>query len=167
MASVKQIVPCLWFDSQAEEAAKFYVGILPDSRINTITRYGNAGKEIHGRDAGSVMTVEFELNGQPFTALNGGPHFKFNEAVSFQVMCRTQEEIDGYWEKLGAGGDPAAQQCGWLKDRYGVSWQVIPRRLEELCGDYSTEANRRAMNAMLAMGKIDVDALERAHAGDE
>ncbi len=166
MATLNRLVPCLWFDSQAEEAAKFYVGIFPNSRINAITRYGNAGKEIHGRDAGSVMTVEFELNGQPFTALNGGPHFKFNEAVSFQIMCRTQDEIDRYWEKLGAGGDPAAQQCGWLKDRYGLSWQVVPEGMEEMFRDEKSPGAERAMNAMLGMKKLDIAELREAFEGE-
>ncbi|HEX6089058.1 MAG TPA: VOC family protein [Gemmatimonadales bacterium] len=166
MATLNRLVPCLWFDSQAEEAAKFYVGIFPNSRINAITRYGNAGKEIHGRDAGSVMTVEFELNGQPFTALNGGPHFKFNEAVSFQIMCRTQDEIDRYWEELGAGGDPAAQQCGWLKDRYGLSWQVVPEGMEEMFRDEKSPGAERAMNAMLGMKKLDIAELREAFEGE-
>ncbi len=166
MATLNRLVPCLWFDSQAEEAAEFYVGIFPNSRINAITRYGNAGKEIHGRDAGSVMTVEFELNGQPFTALNGGPHFKFNEAVSFQIMCRTQDEIDRYWEKLGAGGDPAAQQCGWLKDRYGLSWQVVPEGMEEMFRDEKSPGAERAMNAMLGMKKLDIAELREAFEGE-
>ncbi len=166
MATLNRLVPCLWFDSQAEEAAKSYVGIFPNSRINAITRYGNAGKEIHGRDAGSVMTVEFELNGQPFTALNGGPHFKFNEAVSFQIMCRTQDEIDRYWEKLGAGGDPAAQQCGWLKDRYGLSWQVVPEGMEEMFRDEKSPGAERAMNAMLGMKKLDIAELREAFEGE-
>ncbi|HEX6747547.1 MAG TPA: VOC family protein [Longimicrobium sp.] len=126
MAITQRIVPCLWFDDQAEEAARFYTGIFPNSRIRTTTHYGPAGFEIHQRPTGSVMTVEFELDGQAFTALNGGPIFTFNEAVSLQVMCETQEEIDSYWEKLGAGGDPNAQQCGWLKDRYGLSWRWCP-----------------------------------------
>ena len=166
MATLNRLGPCLWFDSQAEEAAKFYVGIFPNSRINAITRYGNAGKEIHGRDAGSVMTVEFELNGQPFTALNGGPHFKFNEAVSFQIMCRTQDEIDRYWEELGAGGDPAAQQCGWLKDRYGLSWQVVPEGMEEMFRDEKSPGAERAMNAMLGMKKLDIAELREAFEGE-
>ena len=166
MATLNRLVPCLWFDSQAEEAAEFYVGIFPNSRINAITRYGTAGKEIHGRDAGSVMTVEFELNGQPFTALNGGPHFKFNEAVSFQIMCRTQDEIDRYWEKLGAGGDPAAQQCGWLKDRYGLSWQVVPEGMEEMFRDEKSPGAERAMNAMLGMKKLDIAELREAFEGE-
>ena len=126
MQIVQMITPCLWFDSQAEEAAGFYTAIFKKSRILTISRYGEAGREVHGKAPGTVMTVAFELDGQRFTALNGGPLFKFNEAVSFQVNCRTQEEVDYYWEKLSAGGDEKAQQCGWLKDRYGLSWQVVP-----------------------------------------
>ncbi|HEU5050500.1 MAG TPA: VOC family protein [Gemmatimonadales bacterium] len=166
MANVQPIVPCLWFDTEAEEAARYYIGIFPNSRINTITRYGAAGKEIHGKAAGSVMTVEFELNGRKFTALNGGPHFRFNEAVSFQVMCRSQEEIDRYWEKLGAGGDPAAQVCGWLKDRYGLSWQVVPEGMEEMFRDEKSPGAERAMNAMLGMKKLDIAALREAFEGE-
>ena len=120
MATIQRISPCLWFANEAEDAARYYTGIFKNSRITTITRYSTAGFETHHRPAGSVMTVAFELDGQSFTALNGGPLFKFNEAVSFQVNCATQDEIDYYWEKLGAGGDPKAQQCGWLKDRYGL-----------------------------------------------
>ena len=166
MATLNRLVPCLWFDSEAEEAAKFYVGIFPNSRITAITRYANAGKEIHGRDAGSVMTVEFELNGQAFTALNGGPHFKFNEAVSFQIMCKTQDEIDRYWEKLGAGGDPAAQQCGWLKDRYGLSWQVVPEGMEEMFRNEKSPGAERAMTALLGMKKLDIAELREAFEGE-
>jgi predicted 3-demethylubiquinone-9 3-methyltransferase (glyoxalase superfamily) len=166
MATLNPLVPCLWFDSEAEEAAKFYIGIFPNSRINATTRYANAGKEIHGRDAGSVMTVEFELNGQAFTALNGGPHFKFNEAVSFQIMCKTQDEIDRYWEKLGAGGDPAAQQCGWLKDRYGLSWQVVPEGMEDMFRDEKSPGAERAMTALLGMKKLDIAELRDAFEGE-
>jgi predicted 3-demethylubiquinone-9 3-methyltransferase (glyoxalase superfamily) len=126
MPAVRKIAPCLWFDDQAEQAAELYTRIFPNSGIGTITRYGEAGREIHGRPPGSVMTVAFTLDGQPFTALNGGPVFRFNEAISFQVMCDTQDEVDYYWEKLGEGGDPRARQCGWLKDRFSVSWQVVP-----------------------------------------
>ena len=126
MPTKHRIVPCLWFDNQAEEAAKYYVSIFKNSKIGAISRYGEAGREVHRRPPGSVMTVEFELDGQAFTGLNGGPLFKFNEAVSFQVNCATQAEVDYYWDKLTAGGDPKAQQCGWLKDRFGVSWQVVP-----------------------------------------
>ena len=122
MATIQRITPCLWFDDQAEAAVKFYTSIFERSRIGTISRYGEAGREVHGKRPGSVMTVAFELDGQGFTALNGGPIFKFNEAISFQVDCETQAEVDQFWTKLSAGGDPNAQQCGWLRDRYGVSW---------------------------------------------
>lgn len=164
MPRVQRIAPCLWFDSQAEEAAKFYTGIFENSRIGKIARYGEAGREVHGRPPGSVMTVAFELDGQPFTALNGGPIFKFNEAVSLQVNCETQKEVDYYWERLSAGGDPQAQQCGWLKDKYGVSWQVVPTALPELLTDRDTAKSQRAMTAMLKMKKLDIDQLKRAAA---
>lgn len=160
-----RITPCLWFAEEAEEAARFYTGIFPNSRITAIARYGEAGVEVHRRPAGSVMTVAFELDGQPFTALNGGPIFTFTEAVSFQVTCATQEEIDYYWERLSAGGDPKAQVCGWLKDRYGLSWQVIPAGMQELFEDGQTPGAQRAMTAMLRMKKLDVAALDRAYAG--
>ncbi len=152
-----RIVPCLWFDDQAEQAANYYVGIFPNSRIQGITRYGKAGFEVHHRPEGSVMLVQFELDGQPFTALNGGPVFKFNEAVSFQVLCEDQREIDRYWEKLTAGGDPNAQQCGWLKDKFGLSWQVVPKQMPDL----SSPGGQRAMEAFLKMKKIDMAELER------
>ncbi len=132
---MKTITPCLWFDDQGEEAAKFYTSIFKNSKIKNISRYGEAGKEHHRKPVGSVMVVAFEINGQPFTALNGGPQFKFNEAVSFQVMCESQEEVDYYWEKLSQGGDPQAQQCGWLKDKFGVSWQIVPIAAMELIGN--------------------------------
>jgi predicted 3-demethylubiquinone-9 3-methyltransferase (glyoxalase superfamily) len=163
--ATQPIIPCLWFDNQAEEAARFYTGIFKNSRLGTISRYGEAGYEIHGRPAGSVMTVEFELNGQPFTALNGGPHFKFNEAVSFQIMCQTQEEVDYYWNQLSQGGDPNAQQCGWLKDKFGLSWQVVPVAVNEMMSDPDREKAGRAMEAMLQMKKLDIAALERAYHG--
>ena len=165
MRNRQRVTPCLWFDDQAEEAAKLYTSIFKSSKINHVSRYGEAGKEVHGRPAGSVMVVAFELDGQAFTALNGGPLFKFNEAVSFQVDCETQEEVDHYWEKLSAGGDEKAQQCGWLKDRYGVSWQVVPRVLIELLGDPDYEKSQRVMKAMLQMKKIDIAGLRRAAAG--
>ena len=165
MAAISRIVPCLWFDSQAESAAGFYTSVFPHSRIKRISRYGKEGHEIHGRPAGSVMTVEFEIDGQMFTALNGGPIFTFNEAVSFQVHCDTQDEVDYYWSKLGEGGDEKAQQCGWLKDRYGVSWQIIPRRLIELLCDPDPEKSQRAMRAMLQMKKISLAEIVRASAG--
>lgn len=159
------ITPCLWFDDQGEEAAKFYVGIFPNSKIVTVTRYSEAGQEVHGRKPGQVMTVAFELNGQTFTALNGGPYFKFNEAVSFEIHCDTQAEIDHYWEKLGAGGDPKAQQCGWLKDKFGVSWQVVPRGMADWFKDSASDGAKRAMTAMLKMKKLDIAELEKAYAG--
>ena len=160
-----QITPCLWFDDQAEEAARFYTGIFRNSKITNMSRYGEAGHEIHGRPAGSVMTVAFELNGQAFTALNGGPVFKFNEAISLQVPCDTQEEVDYYWNMLSEGGDKQAQQCGWLKDKYGVSWQVFPEILVEMMNDADKKKSGRVMEAMLRMKKIDIGELQRAYAG--
>ncbi|HEX9936135.1 MAG TPA: VOC family protein [Longimicrobium sp.] len=165
MASLQRITPCLWFADQGEEAARFYTGIFPNSRINAITRYPSAGFETHGRPAGSVMTVEFELDGHTFTALNGGPLFTFNEAVSMQVNCATQEEIDYYWEKLGDGGDPRAQVCGWLKDRYGLSWQVVPEMMAEMMKDPESPGTQRAFMAMLQMKKLDIAELQRAYEG--
>lgn len=165
MKITQKISPCLWFDDQAEEAARFYTSVFKNSEIKQISRYGEAGYEIHKRPAGSVMTVVFDLEGQEFTALNGGPHFKFNEAVSLQIFCETQEEVDYYWEKLTEGGDPKAQQCGWLKDKYGLSWQVVPIRLNELMDDPDPEKSGRVMDAMLKMKKIDIAEIERAHAG--
>ncbi|GMV59876.1 MAG: putative 3-demethylubiquinone-9 3-methyltransferase [Betaproteobacteria bacterium] len=160
-----RITPFLWFDHEAEQAASFYIGIFPNSRIVQVARYGEAGREIHGRPAGSVMTVTFELDGQPFTALNGGPVFRFNEAISFQVDCATQAEVDHYWDKLCAGGDPKAQQCGWLKDRYDVSWQIVPTVLQKLLGGADPARSERVMQALLQMKKLDIAELERAYAG--
>ena len=165
MSTIQKIVPCLWFDHQAEEAARYYVSIFKNSRIRDVTRYGNAGFEIHRRPAGSVMTVVFELDGHSFTALNAGPAFTFNEAISFQVECATQDEIDYYWDKLSAGGDPGAQQCGWLKDKFGVSWQVVPAEAIALFMDPDPAKAGRAMDALLKMKKLDIAALKRAHAG--
>ena len=130
MPKSQSITPCLWFDSQAEEAARYYTGIFKNSKIGRIARYGEAGREVHGRPAGSVMTIEFELEGQPFTALNGGPVFSFNESISFQIGCDTQEDIDYFWSRLCDGGSPS--QCGWLKDRFGLSWQVFPTAILEV-----------------------------------
>jgi len=161
-----RIVPCLWFDHQAEEAATFYVSVFKNSKITNVSRYTKAGYETHHRPAGSVMTVEFELDGQRFTALNGGPAFTFNEAVSLQIMCDTQQELDSYWDKLSRGGDPKAQQCGWLKDKYGLSWQVIPRMLLRLFTDHDSAQAERAMEAMLRMKKINIAELEQAVAGE-
>ncbi len=165
MASAQIITPCLWFDDQAEEAARFYTGIFKDSSIGRISRYGEAGREIHGRPPGTAMTVAFEINGQAFTALNGGPVFKFNEAISFQVSCQDQKEVDYYWAKLSEGGDQKAQQCGWLKDKYGVSWQIVPTVLIAMISDPNSTKSQRAMAAMLQMKKIDIAELERAYAG--
>jgi len=161
----QRITPCLWFDDQGEEAAQFYTSIFKNSKIATVAFYGEAGKEAHGRPPGSVMTVAFELDGQSFLALNGGPIFKFNEAISLTVNCETQEEVDYYWEKLSAGGDEKAQVCGWLKDRFGVSWQVVPSILPELMSDPDPGRAGRAMTAMLKMKKIDIGELKRAAAG--
>jgi predicted 3-demethylubiquinone-9 3-methyltransferase (glyoxalase superfamily) len=155
----------LWFDDQAEEAARYYTGIFKNSRVVTVTRYGKAGFEVHGRPAGSVMTVEFELDGQMFTALNGGPMFTFNEAISIEVHCKDQGEIDYYWEKLSADGDPKAQQCGWLKDKYGISWQVVPTSWSSWITDETSEKSQRAFEAMLNMKKFDLAALKRAYDG--
>jgi predicted 3-demethylubiquinone-9 3-methyltransferase (glyoxalase superfamily) len=158
-----KITPCLWFDSQAEEAARFYVSVFDNSRIGRISRYGKEGYDIHGREAGSVMTVEFELEGQRFVALNGGPHFRFSEAISFQVHCETQDEIDFFWSRLSEGGEEGP--CGWLKDRFGLSWQVVPSALPEMLMDPDAEKSQRVTRAFLQMKKFDLDALRRAYAG--
>jgi predicted 3-demethylubiquinone-9 3-methyltransferase (glyoxalase superfamily) len=165
MAIIQMITPCLWFDHQAEEAARFYAAIFRNSKIVGITRYGEAGREIHGKPAGSVLTVAFELDGQTFTALNGGPTFKFNEAISFQVNCRTQPELDYYWGKLSEDGDDKAHQCGWLKDKYGVSWQVVPNMLAAMMQDPDPARSGRVMEAVLKMKKLDIAELELAYAG--
>lgn len=165
MPTIQRITTCLWFDDQAEEAAKFYTSIFKNSKITSITRYGEAGREVHGRPPGSVMVAAFELDGQAFTALNGGPIFKFNEAISLQIHCETQEEVDHYWNKLSAGGDPAAQQCGWLKDKYGLSWQVVPKILLDLISDPDPAKSQKAMTAMLQMKKINIAELKRAVSG--
>ena len=165
MPFVQKITPCLWFDDQAEAAAQFYVSIFRNSKILTVSRYGEAGQEIHGKQPGTVLTVAFELDGHSFTALNGGPVFEFNEAISLQVNCDTQAELDDFWQKLSEGGDPTAQQCGWLKDRYGVSWQIVPRIMGELMTDPDVEKSQRTMQALLQMKKLDIAPLKRAHAG--
>jgi predicted 3-demethylubiquinone-9 3-methyltransferase (glyoxalase superfamily) len=159
---IQRITPFLWFDSQAEEAARFYTQIFKDSKIMSVSRYGEAGAEASGRPKGTVMTVAFQLEGQEFVALNGGPYFKFTEAISFVVNCESQEEVDYYWEKLSDGGDEKAQQCGWLKDKYGLSWQVVPTVLTGLVNDPDPQ---RAMKAMLQMKKIDIAALKRTSEG--
>lgn len=159
------ITPCLWFDDEAEAAAEFYTSIFDNSRITAVSHYTEAGHEIHSQRAGKAMVVAFELNGQPFTALNGGSNFKISEAISFQVMCDTQAEIDYFWEQLGAGGDPAAQQCGWLKDKFGVSWQIVPAMIGELVSGADAEAAKRATEALLKMKKLDIAELQQAHEG--
>ena len=163
--SAKRITPCLWFDTQAEEAANFYISVFKNSRVKHVSRYGKAGREVHGKEAGSVMVVEFEIDGRTFTALNGGPHFKFNEAISLQVECEDQAEVDYYWEKLSAGGDPQAQQCGWVKDKFGLSWQIVPKILPALISDPSSAKSQRAFQAMMQMKKLDIAALQRAYEG--
>jgi predicted 3-demethylubiquinone-9 3-methyltransferase (glyoxalase superfamily) len=166
MAIVQKIAPCLWFDHQAEEAAKFYVSIFKNSAVGAVTRYGKEGFEVHGRPEGSTMTVSFRLEGQEFTALNGGPRFKFTEAISFVVRCETQAEVDHYWDKLGDGGDAQAQRCGWLKDKFGVSWQIVPIALFELMGGTDARKTQRVMRAMLQMEKLDLAALREAYEGN-
>ena len=153
---VQKITPFLWFDHQAEEAANFYASIFPNSKVVKVVRYGKAGPG----PAGSAMTVEFQLEGQSFVALNGGPHFKFTEAISFVVNCQTQDEVDTYWEKLSAGG--AEVQCGWLKDKFGLSWQIVPTELPELLSDPDPEKSQRVMKVMMTMKKLDINALKQA-----
>ncbi len=165
MAIAKQkITPCLWFDTQAEDAATFYVGIFKNSRIGSVSHFPEAGKEIHGKDAGSVMVVEFEIEDQTFTALNGGPQFKFDEAVSFQVMCDTQDEVDYYWSKLTADGG-AEGPCGWLKDKFKLSWQVVPSIVPQLMTSGDPEKSARVMNAFMKMKKLDIATIQRAYDG--
>ncbi len=163
MATTVRITPCLWFDTQAEEAARFYVSIFPGSGIDHVARYGKAGFEVHGKSAGTVMTVAFHLGSQPVTALNGGPQFHFSEAVSMQVACEEQSEIDRYWARLAEGGQEGP--CGWLKDRYGLSWQVFPTAIGQLVSGPDVEGSRRAFEAMLKMRKLDLAALRRAYDG--
>lgn len=163
MATMQKITSNLWFDKQAEEAVDLYTSIFKNSTIKRTTHYGKEGFEIHGMPAGTVMTIEFTLEGQTFVALNGGPYFKFTEAISFIVNCETQDEVDYYWNKLGAGGDEKAQMCGWLKDKFGLSWQIVPTRLTELVNDPDSEKSQRATRAMLRMKKLDIKALERAY----
>jgi len=165
MPAIQRITPCLWFDDRGEEAARLYCDIFLNSKIGAITRYGEAGKEIHGKQPGSVLTVDFELDGQKFTALNGGPMFKFSEAISLSVGCENQQEIDHYWDRLSAGGDPASQQCGWLKDQFGLSWQIVPNALSKMMSDPDPAKIDRMMGALLQMKKLDLSALERAFHG--
>jgi predicted 3-demethylubiquinone-9 3-methyltransferase (glyoxalase superfamily) len=159
----KTITPCLWFDTQAEEAANFYVSVFKDSRVGKIARFGKVGQDVHGKKPGTVMTVEFTLGGQPFIALNGGPQFKFTEAVSFTVYCDTQDEIDYFWKALSQGGQES--QCGWLKDKYGMSWQVAPSVLPKMMADPDEKKSERVMGAFLKMKKFDLAAIKRAYDG--
>lgn len=160
---MQRITPFLWFDGQAEEAARFYASIFKRSKIGKITRYDEDAAKVSGRPKGTAMTVAFELDGQEFTALNGGPHFKFTEAISFVVNCGTQEEVDAFWTKLSAGGQEG--QCGWLKDKYGVSWQIVPAVLGELLGNKDAAKSQRVMQALLQMKKLDIRKLKNAYAG--
>ena len=160
---MQKITPFLWFNHQAEAAARFYTSVFKNSKIGRIARYGEAGARVAGRPKGSVMTVEFQLAGQDFAALNGGPHFKFTEAISFVVNCRTQAEVDYFWKKLSAGGKE--DQCGWLKDKYGLSWQIVPAVLGELLGDKDAAKSQRVMQALLKMVKLDIKALKQAYSG--
>ena len=160
---MQKITPCLWFDSNPEEAVSFYTSIFKTSKIGNISRYGNEGYEIHRKPAGTVLTIEFELNGQAFTALNGGPMFKFNEAISFQVGCESQEEVNYYWEKLSEGGDQNAQRCGWLKDKYGLSWQIVPTILGKMLQGKDGKKSESVMKALLQMKKLDIKTLKQAY----
>src|SRR5207245_10896367 len=160
---MQKITPFLWFDDQAEDAAKFYTSIFKNSKIGKIARYDKAGEKAAGRPAGSVMTIEFQLEGQEFVALNGGPHFKFTEAISFVVNCKTQAEVDKFWNALSAGGKKV--QCGWLKDKYGLSWQIVPTVLGELLSDKDAKKSERVMQAMLKMVKLDIKKLQQAAKG--
>jgi predicted 3-demethylubiquinone-9 3-methyltransferase (glyoxalase superfamily) len=160
-ANVQGITPFLWFDKQAEEAANFYVSLFPNSKVLDVTRHGEAGPG----EPGTVMTIDFELDGRPFVALNGGPEFKFTEAISFLINCESQEEIDELWEKLSEGGEKGP--CGWLKDKYGVSWQVVPTLLDQMIRDPDAEKSQRVIRAMMEMGKIEIELLERAYEGRE
>src|SRR5215470_5001871 len=161
---MKQITPFLWFDDNAEEAVNFYISVFKDSKIQSMTHYNEAAAKASGRAKGSLMTAAFQLNGQEFIALNGGPLFKFTEAVSFVINCENQKEVDYYWEKLTAGGDARSQQCGWLKDKFGLSWQVVPTILSKLLADKDAKKSQKVMMAMLQMKKIDIAALENAYA---
>jgi predicted 3-demethylubiquinone-9 3-methyltransferase (glyoxalase superfamily) len=161
-ARIQRITPMLWFDTEAEDAVRFYTSIFPNSRIGHVSRYGAENAKLAGRKADSVMTVSFDLDGQPFTALNGGPIYKFTEAISFVVNCESQAEIDHYWSKLTAGGDEKSQQCGWLKDKFGVTWQIVPANIVELITGKDAAKSSRALHALLSMKKIEIAKLENA-----
>lgn len=160
---MQKISPFLWFDNQAEEAVKFYASVFKNSKIGSMTRYDEAGAKASGQPKGSVMTASFQLEGQDFTAINGGPVFRFTEAISFVVNCETQEEIDHFWTKLSEGGDEKAQQCGWLKDKFGLSWQIVPTALPRLLGSKDPKKSQRVMQVMLQMKKIVIADLQQAY----
>ena len=160
---MQKITPCLWFDDKAEEAAKFYVSIFKHFKVGRIARYGEAGAKVSGRPKGSVMTVTFRLNGQEFMALNGGPLFKFTEAISFIVNCKTQKETDELWKKLSTGGEKGP--CGWLKDKYGLSWQIVPTMVDKMLLDKDARKSERVMKALLQMRKLDIATLKQAYRG--
>jgi predicted 3-demethylubiquinone-9 3-methyltransferase (glyoxalase superfamily) len=160
---MQKISPCLWFDNNAEKAVQFYVSIFKNSKIGNVTHYGTEGYEIHKKKEGTVMTIDFEIEGQKFLALNGGPIFKFNEAISFQIYCETQDEVDYYWDNLTEGGDKNAQVCGWLKDKFGVSWQVVPNVLVKMLQDKDPKKTENVMRVMLQMQKLDINALTKAY----
>lgn len=165
MPNIQTISPCLWFDCEAEQAVTFYTSVFPDSRVVRTARYSNVGRDQHGMPPGSVMFIDFELAGQRFAALNGGPHFKFNPAVSLQVYCDSQAEIDRYWALLGEHGAPEAQQCGWLADRFGLSWQIVPAEMGAYFDDPDPNVIERVMGAVMQMQKLDIATLRRAAAG--
>jgi len=158
----REITSCLWYDSEAEEAANFYMSVFADAKIGNITRYGEEGHDIHGREAGSVMSIDFEIAGRKFVAINGGPVFKFDEAISFQIHCDTQDEIDYFWSRLSEGGEESV--CGWLKDQFGLSWQVVPSVLPEMLLDADTAKSQRVVKAFMQMKKFDIEALKQAYA---
>ena len=160
---MQRISPCLWFDNNAEEAVQFYVSIFKNSKIGNVTHYGKEGYDIHKKKEGTVMTIDFEIEGQKFLALNGGPIFRFNEAISFQIYCETQDEVDYYWNKLTEGGDKNAQVCGWLKDKFGVSWQVVPNVLVKMLQDKDSKKTENVMRVMLQMQKLDINVLTKAY----
>ena len=160
---MQKISPCLWFDNNAEKAVQFYVSIFKNSKIGNVTHYGTEGYEIHKKKEGTVMTIDFEIEGQKFLALNGGPIFKFNEAISFQIYCETQDEVDYYWDNLTEGGDKNAQVCGWLKDKFGVSWQVVPNVLVKMLQDKDPKKTEKVMRVMLQMQKLDINALTKSY----
>ena len=162
---MSKIAPCLWFDDNAEEAAKFYTSIFRNSKIKQISHYSDAAAQVAGRPKGSVLTVAFELDGQEFTALNGGPIFKFTEAISLMVNCENQDELDHYWNKLAEGGDPKSQQCGWLKDKFGVSWQIVPTAIAKMMADPDPVKTNRVMQSLLQMKKLDIATLQNAYQG--